>query len=191
MPVKITTNHDFLILDACVLMNLYASGWIEAILSAISETCTVAIYVAESEALSVYAKAKSDILGEKERVQLQPLFDKGLLRAVDLESEEERASFLLLSAQRLDDGEAITMAIAQHRRWAVATDDRRAIRIFNAHYGHIQIISTPELVKHWQEVRNPEPRVWQQAIVDIELKANYLVGRMHPLYNWWQIGRTS
>lgn len=187
MNVKITANHDYIILDACVVMNLYASGQMEDILSAISETCTVAIYVAKIEALSIYAKSKSDALGEKEVVRLQPLLDKGLLFAVDLESDAERASFLSLSAQRLDDGEAITMAIAKHRDWAVATDDRRAIRIFNSQYGHIQIISTPELIKHWHESKEPRPKVLSQTIFDIELKANYLVGKNHPLYEWWQM----
>ena len=187
MSVKITTHHDYIILDACVIMNLYTSGQMEDILSAIKETFTVAIYVVEIEALSVYAKSKSDVLSEKEMVQLQPLIDKGLLLTVDLESEAEKASFLSLSAQRLDDGEAITMAIAKHRKWAVATDDRRAIRIFSSQYGHIQIISTPELIKHWQESKKPEPRVLYQTIVDVESKANYLVGKNHPLYKWWQM----
>lgn len=189
MNVKITANHDSIILDACVVMNLYASGQMEDILSAISETCTVTVYVAKIEALSIYAKSKRESFDEKEVVQLQPLLDKGLLVAVDLESDAEQASFVALSAQRLDDGEAITMAIAKHRHWAVATDDRRAIRIFNSQYGHIQIISTPELVKHWQEIMNPKAEVLQQTLADIESKANYLVGKMHPLYKWWQMYR--
>ena len=187
MSVKITTNHDYIILDACVVMNLYASGQMENILSAIAEQFTVAIYVVKIETLSVYAKSKSDVLSEKEIVQLQPLIDKGLLLPVDLESDAEKASFLSLSAQRLDDGEAITMAIAKHRNWAVATDDRRAIRIFNSQYDHIQIISTPELIRHWQESNQPELKVLYQTIVDIESKANYLVGKRHPLYEWWQM----
>ncbi len=186
MSVKITTHHDYIILDACVVMNLYASGQMEDILSAISETVTVAIYVVEIEALSIYKKSKSDVLNGKEPVQLHALFEKGLLIAVDLESEAEKAFFLSLSAQRLDDGEAITMAIAKHRNWAVATDDRRAIRIFNSQYSQIQIISTPELIKHWQESKKPESNVLYQTIVSIEEKANYLVGKNHTLYKWWQ-----
>lgn len=185
MSIKITTNHDYIILDACIVMNLYASGQMENILTAISEMFAVAPYVVEIEALSIYANSKHTP-NKKERIQLQSFLDKGLLLAVDLESADERASFLAFSSQRLDDGEAITMAIAQHRHWAVATDDRRAIHIFNSQGNHIQILSTPELIKHWQERARPSPNVLYQTIIDIELKANYLVGKNHPLYQWWQ-----
>ena len=148
MSARITTHHDYIILDACVLMNLYASRQMENILSAITEIFTVATYVMKYEAITVYKKSKYELPQETEPIQLQAWIDKGLIFTVDLESDDERASFISFSTQRLDDGEAATMAIAQHRNWAVATDDHRAIRIFSSHNTDIQIISTPELVKH-------------------------------------------
>lgn len=186
MRAKITTHHDYIILDACVLMNLYASGQMESVLAAISETFTVAIYVMKFEALSVYKTSKYDAPNNREPVQIQSLIDKGLLLVVDLESDAEKISFISFSAQRLDDGEAITMAIARHRNWAVATDDRRAKRIINSYYDHIQIVSTPELIKHWIECEKPAQDLVSQVISNIETRANYLVGKKHPLYEWWQ-----
>lgn len=186
MSSKITIHHDFIILDACVLMNLYASGQIENILSAITERFTVAVYVIEFEALAVYKKSKTETPYDREPIYLQPLIDEGLLLVVDLESDAEKEYLIEFSAQRLDDGEAATMAIANNRNWALATDDRRAIRVLSSNHRNIQIVSTPDLIKHWQECAKPEIDVLYQTIIDIETRANYLVGKSHPLYEWWQ-----
>ena len=187
MGANITTKHECVILDACCVMNLYASGKMEEIISSIAETMVVAVYVMKVEALSVYVESKSASPEEREGINLQPLIDKGLLITADLEFDEERERLVEFTAQRLDDGEAATMAIATHRNWAVATDDRAARRVLDNQHQQIQIISTPEIMKHWQENGKPEADVFQWAIVAVEKRANYLLGRRHPLYEWWQL----
>ena len=186
MNVPITKNHDCIILDACCIMNLYASGKMEEVISSIAETMAVAIYVLKFEALTVYKESKRTAPDEKENIDLQPLIDKGLLITTDLETDEEKDAFVEFTAQRLDDGEAATMAIAGNRNWAVATDDRSAKRVFRVRHTNVQIISTPEIMRHWQENGDPEITILRQAILDIEKRANYLVGSRHPLYGWWQ-----
>lgn len=186
MASHITTNHKCIILDACCIMNLYASGKMEEIISSIAETIAVAVYVMKVEALSVYRESKKLSADDREVIDLQPLIDKGLLFVADLESDEEMLAFIEFSAKRLDDGEAATMAIASNRNWAVATDDRSAQRIFHEEHDQIQLISTPELIKHWQDNVKPDQNALRYTILNIENRANYLVGRRHSLYQWWQ-----
>lgn len=186
MGASITTSHDYVILDACCVMNLYASGRMEEIIASIAETITIAVYVMKVETLTVYTVSKTTALNERETIDLNPLIAKGLLVAVDLRSNKETATFVELTTYRLDDGEAITMAIAVNRNWAVATDDRRAKHVLNMRHESIQTISTPEIIKHWQENRKPKADILRQTIIDIERKANFLLGSRHPLYEWWQ-----
>ena len=183
---RITTKHDCIILDACCVMNLYASRKMGEIISAIAETVAVAVYVMKVEALTVYQESKRAAPDDKEQIDLQPFIDNEVLIAAALESDAENAAFLEFATQRLDDGEAATMAIAVNRNWAVATDDRAARRISQNQYEHIQLVSTPELMRHWQDIKKPDPHILRHALLNTENRANYLVGRRHPLYEWWQ-----
>lgn len=186
MGANITSKHSCIILDACCVMNLYASGKMEEILTSVAEMITVAVYVVNVEALTVYAESKKTASGRKEIIDLQPFIEKGVLVIVDFESDEEKSAFVEFTAQRLDDGEATTMAIAVNRNWAVATDDRRAKRIIQTQYNSIQVVSTPEIIKHWQESERPETDILRKTIMDIERKANFLLGNRHPHYTWWE-----
>lgn len=186
---SITAVHDHLILDACCVMNLYASRRMGEILTAIRETAVVARYVMEVEALTVYQTAKGESPHKREIINLQPLIDDGLLLTADLQSDAEKNSFAHFIMQRLDEGEAATMAIATHRNWAVATDDRAARRLCQRRCPENQLISTPELMKHWAETAQPEPTILSNALRDVENRANYLVGQRRPLYEWWEASK--
>ena len=62
--------------------------------------------------------------------------------------------------QELDDGEAMTAAVAIHRRLPVVTDDRKALRVLERHA--LASHSTLDLVRNWSE----------QASVDSDDVAN-------------------
>ena len=76
--------------------------------------------------------------------------DEDLIRVMRLESEEEERTFVDLAAL-MDDGEAVTGAIALHRGYAVATDDRKARRILAERPRSITLVSTLDLLKLWDE----------------------------------------
>jgi hypothetical protein len=156
------------------------------IIASISELVTVTVYIKDIEALFVYQQSKQQSPTEKEAIDLQPMIDQGLLTVVDFESEAEKISFVNLTVQRIDDGEAAAGAIAIHRNWAIATDDRQSRSVFQREAPYLQLISTPELVKHWIDNEEPDAYVIGQALKDIEARANYLVSQHHPLYEWWQ-----
>lgn len=185
MESRITSGHDAIILDACCVINLYASRQMAGIVACIAETVAVAVYVLRVEALAVY-QTSAAFPEEREAIDLRPLIDDGLLLTADLASAAEKAAMVHFISQRLDDGEAATAAIAVNRNWAVATDDRAARRRLTHDHGDIQLISTPQLLRHWVERAQPTADVVRRALRDVESRANYLVGQRHPLYAWWQ-----
>lgn len=188
-PEPITTGQDTLILDSCCLLNLYASGQMGPILTTLAEQVRVAAYVQEVEALRVYVVSKRAEPRATERVKLEPFIEAGLLQIVALENEGEKQLFATLAAQRLDDGEAISLALAIERGWGIATDDKRAQRICEQNYPQVGVVSTPQLLKHWADVAHPATALLAQTLASIEARANYLVGRRDPLYAWWQANR--
>lgn len=188
-PEPITTGHDTLILDSCCLLNLYASGQMGPILTTLAEQVKVAAYVQEVEALRVYAVSKQASPTARELVKLELFIEAGLLQIVSLENKAEKNLFASLAGQRLDDGEAISLALAIERGWAIATDDKRAQRICERDYSTVGVVSTPQLLKHWADVAHPSASLLAQTLASIEARANYLVGRRDPLYAWWQAKR--
>jgi len=179
------SSYDCLILDACCIINLVASGYMPEILRSVPSKMAVAEYVHEVETLRVYDGPEDDVRRSAKRIELQPLIEDGLLMVVSLDSEAEKIIFINLAAE-LDDGEAYTGAIASHRGWAIATDDRKATALLTRYFPRLQIVSTPEILKHWADSNSPPREVLRAAIRNIRLRGDFDVGPHHPLYAWWQ-----
>jgi hypothetical protein len=146
------------------------SGRMEEILQAIPGYVALAIFVLDEEIL---------------RSNIQPLVEQGLIRTVSLESEAEENAFVNFAVD-LDDGEAVTGAIAMHRHWGIATDDRKARRVFARTHPHVQLLSTPELIKHWADTHNPPLDVVREVLQNIQTQASYKPPAAHALHAWWQ-----
>lgn len=170
MSTGIVFSHDCIILDACCAINLHASGHMENILKAIPGTVALATFVLDEEIL---------------RSNLQSFVKRGLIRTVSLDSEAEEISFVNFAVE-LDDGEAVTGAIAMHRHWGVATDDRKAQRVFARSNPGLQLLSTPELLKHWADTHNPPLEVVREVLLNIQTQASYKPSTTHSLHAWWQ-----
>jgi predicted nucleic acid-binding protein len=179
--VDLVFATECIILDACCIINLYASKRIEEILSVIPKSVCVAAYVKDEEILRTYDISSN----AAEDIDLQSLIDHGILRLVDLDLETE-AEARVNFATVLDDGEAVTGAIALHRNWAIATDDKAAINVFAREASHLQIITSPELVKYWVDMTQPSFETVNVCLQNITVGASYRPGTKHPLYEWWQ-----
>ena len=177
----LTFSHDCIILDACCVINLYASQQMEEILTVIPPAVCIAAYVKDKEILKTYNRST----GNAEDIDLQVLIERDILLPVDLDLETEAETHVTFAAV-LDDGEAITGAIAFHRKWAIATDDRAAINLFTHEAPHLQIITTPELVKYWADKTQSSSEMINQCLQNIAFSASYRPSKKHPLYNWWQ-----
>ena len=116
-------------------------------------------------------------------MDLSPLIDEGLLLVVRLETPSEEASFVELAAV-LDDGEAVTGAIALNRGHLIAIDDRKARRVLGEKASGMRLVSTLDLMHQWcpsvsvQEVSH--------ALRAMQHRARYVPGQQDPLYAWWR-----
>ena len=81
-------------------------------------------------------------------MDLTSLLEEGLIQLMRLEHPAEEISFIDLVAN-LDDGEAVTGALAFRRGWSVATDDRKARRVLGQLNPPVELVSTLELLKLW------------------------------------------
>ena len=176
---------NFVLLDASCLINLYATGRLREIALALPYPLGVSDYVVEKEALYVWRAGASTAEDERALVDLEPLIEEGLIRVMCLETEDEERSFVDL-ASTMDDGEAITGAIALHRAYAVATDDRKARRILTELPDAVPLVSTLELLKQWSELAPIPVAELRDAFAAMESGASYVPGERDPLSAWWR-----
>ncbi|NUN66453.1 hypothetical protein HCU40_17245 [Pseudanabaena biceps] len=177
-------KHSHLILDACCVLNLCASGNFLSILKTIPAQVVVTEVVKQQELKTLQSLTFEDNDGA---IQLERSIQQGLLLVVDFESESEEETFINYVFEMGDDGESATFAIASHRRWAVATDDKKAISFFKKEEPDLQIFSSLEIIKHWSEVTNSSSQELKNTLNAIRVKARYLPSKTHPLFSWWQL----
>ena len=176
-------DAGILLLDASCLLNLYATGRMIEITASLPWQLAVVDYVMEQEALYVRSTGTNEGQEETVPVDLSPLIDEGLLLVMRLETPWEEASFVELAAA-LDDGEAITGAIALNRGHSVAIDDRKARRVLGEKAPGTNLVSTLEIMHQWGESL-PVQEV-SRALETMRHGARYVPGQRDPLYTWWQ-----
>lgn len=173
-------QRDYLILNACVLLNLIATGIIQDILKVIAQNVVICILV---KGESLYLR-KEDI-NENEPIEIDNLINQSVLQICDLENIDEQNLFVNLAAE-LDDGEAMSMAIALSRNWHLATDDKKARRIFteNAKDNNL-LISTTDLIKEWAEIENIDDLIIKSILLKVERKASFRPPKSDINLQWW------
>ena len=172
-----------LLLDASCLLNLYGTDRILEIAPALSWQLAVADYVLEQEALYVRTIGAHEEQEGTVPVDLSPLIDAGLLLVLRLENPSEQSSFVELAAV-LDDGEAVTGAIALTRGHMVAIDDRKARRVLGEKAPGMGLVSTLELMRQWS-ASVPVQEV-SHVLRAMQHRARYVPGQRDPLYAWWR-----
>ena len=175
------TGHDGLILDACCVINLHASGRLCHVLSAIDKKTFITELVYRQELLSIQSL---DALCAKEQ-RLQTALDKGLIEITDFTTETEQIDFIDYAAILRGDGEAATFAVAAGRNYAVATDDKKARNFVEQQLGHLRMVSTLELLKLWADTFAVHDRELRQVMINIRDNGPYTPPRAHLLYQWW------
>lgn len=180
--IQVTMLHARVtLLDACAVVNLYATRRMEHILAAIDGPVAVADVV-EREAQYVFQGGDGEDARERELIDLQPWVSQGVLTVIEVTHEEELLTFIDLT-QELDDGEAITAALAIHRGFTVVTDDRKAVRVLTSRA--VTLRSTLDLVKTWADQQAVSSEVLRTVLTDLRERGNYYPSRRHPLRGWW------
>lgn len=174
-------DQEGIILDACCIINLYASSVMQEILESTPFPFFVDEYVREKEALKIRAERENEFVD----IDLESFIQNGLLKEVSLNDDSEINTFVNLAVS-LDDGEARCGAIASHRNWVVATDEKLGIRIFSNLNPPIPTISTLEMLYHWSESKNISTEKIRLVLERIERRASYRPGSTHKYFTWWE-----
>ena len=171
------------IIDACCLINLYASRNVSDILRVLEGGLFVPDLV-KDESLFIRKEDDQDpTVLVPETIDLTEALAEGLLHRCQLENATEAQHFVQF-ATSVDDGEAICLALAKCRNWVVATDDRKAIRLAKAE--SINTITTAEIVKLWADFGNATDAAVAEIIQRIERYARFSPRKDLPLHDWWE-----
>ncbi len=184
MEDELTLNHNALILDACCIINLYASQRPEEILRALPTKPVVVAEAVTEETLGVFDGPSDNIRQRSRLIEFQSLVAAGLLTIMPL-GEAEEILYVNLSA-RLDHGEAASMALAIARSWAIATDDRRAASTLQQQAPHIQRITTLDMLRHWSIRVGATHAQVAEVLGAVQRYGFYRPPPTHPLYPWWR-----
>jgi predicted nucleic acid-binding protein len=176
-------SHSHIVLDACCILNFYASGHFIKILKSIPAQVVVTEVVREKELITLQSIKDEENRGA---IQFETAITQGLLLVVDFESDLEAETFVNYAAELGDDGESATCAIAVHRGWAIATDDKRATSFSKREAPHLQVLSTLEIIKNWSEADNLTLVDLQTILSAIRIKGKYIPHKNHPLLSWWK-----
>ena len=177
-------HFESLLLDTNCLLNLYATGHLRDICVSVPYAVWVTDYVVEHEALFIRRPGSTDSEDAKETVDLTPLFKEGVCQQMCMTHPAEEATYVDLAAH-LDDGEAITGALAFHRGCSVATDDRKARRVLGQLNPPVKLVSTLKLLKLWAEESRVPMDELASAMDDMQSCASYIPSVREPLYDWW------
>jgi hypothetical protein len=168
------------LLDACVALNLEATGEFDAIADVLGLTFTMPTKAAEE---TFYLDDLID--GEPCRIQIDlgPHIQKGTLEVVHLAPGDETSTFVSL-ASRVDDGEAECLALAVHRALPFAADDRLAIRVAGD-LGLTPHFRTAQLLRRYTERANLRPHEITLMLQAVERRASFRPPRGSPDLSWW------
>ena len=177
--MKITNTH--LLLDTCCIINFAASGSLFDILSCIpAQTVITEEVKSELSSLPCFEGGSNGSV-----IQLKLAIEEQILTITDFDSEGEESLFIDYAFTLGDDGEASTAAIAIHRGWSMATDDKKAISLFQKETPYLEIISTLEIVKYWSQRVNLDSYELRKVLESIQNDVRYVPHKNHPLLAWW------
>lgn len=168
------------LLDACVALNLEATGELDAIANALGLTFAMATKAAEE---TLYLIDVTDGESSRTQVDLDPHIQKGTLEILQLDPGHETSTFVSLAA-RVDDGEAQSLSLTLHRNLPLATDDRLAIKVARD-LGLAEPTGTTALLKQYAESAGLESHEISPMLVTVERRASFRPPRGSPDLPWW------
>jgi hypothetical protein len=171
------------VIDACCLIDLLASGQFETILRATGYAWHLPTAVqAEVQYVRQHDPAQPGA-HINVSVDLTPHLVSGLVMVCQPDDPQEQARFIQYATIFRSDGEAMCLALAESRGWHVATDDRKAIRI--GRQAGLTILSCPELMKTWADATRPDAARLVQVLTDVQTLAQFRPNQTMKQAAWW------
>ena len=169
--------------DSSVLLNLLAADCLASI-SEVTGWQFAICPVVRDEA----RKLCDGQSGEMVEIDITPHIDSGLLQLLELCGEEEQTLYVEQSIV-VDDGEAMSIAIAAHRHLELAIDDKQATSHTRRTFPELQLWRTPEILKRWVDAGSVDAKVLRNTIRLIETRSRYFPSKSHPLAEWWRLSK--
>lgn len=166
--------------DSSVLLNLLASDCLAEIARATGWQFAICPAVRDEA-----KRLRDPLTGEMIDIDLTPLVAAGMLLVLELSGDEEESLYVEQAAV-VDDGEAMSLALAAHRRLELAIDDKQATNHALRRFPDLRLWTTPEILKHWSETSAVSVEALQAAIRGVEARARYFPAKSHALWAWWQ-----
>ena len=165
--------------DASVLLNLLAADCLPEIAAALDWQFAICTLVRDE------AKRLRDAsTGEMVPVDIAPLIESGFLQILELSGDDEQTLYVEQSIV-VDDGEAMSIAIATNRKLELAIDDKQASNHASRTFPDLKLWTTPEIIKLWADAAALSQQRLREVFVSIEVRARYSPPRSHPLATWW------
>lgn len=180
------TDRSPIVLDACCLLNISASGQFTSILESIPTQVVVTEVVRERELITLTCLQEQESQGKSNIIEFEKSIENELLVVVDFESEREEELFINYVAEMKDDGESATLAIGVNRGWAIATDDKKAISFAKTESDCLEIFSTLDIIKNWADSNKVSQPQLQDVLTAIRVQGRYIPHKNHPLLSWWE-----
>lgn len=168
-----------ILLDACVAINLAATGSLDNIANALQVTFAIATQAA------VEVGYLRDIVGGQAvltPINLRQFEHDEIVEILEL-TPAELELYIELAAI-VDDGEAATISIAIHRHMDLATDDRRARRLCQERHLAEPLRTVTILRAYADAVHLSEDQI-QQTVASIRQRASFQPPRSDPELKWW------
>lgn len=171
--------------DSSVLLNLLATNRFAEIASgSLWQFALCPAVIAEVNEL------RDEHSGELVPVDLSPLISSGLLQVLELSGDDEQALYIE-QAIVVDDGEAMSIAIAASRHLELAIDDKQAANHARRRFPEIKLWTTPGILKRWADSDRIDAVSLSAAIQLIESRSRYIPPKSHPLTAWWQAAKST
>jgi hypothetical protein len=164
-----------------VLINILASGRAQEILTGSEYKFGICTVVSKE---SIYLRA-ADPNAPPDTVELEPFVKSKSLTVYALSGDKEQTLYIDYAAD-LDDGEAMTLALAFSRGFAVATDDRKARRIFLEDTGDVtRLLSTPQILKRWSPRAGLTAGELKKVLLEVSRRGRFSPPSGDPDFSWW------
>lgn len=166
--------------DASVLLNLLAADCVAEITAALDWQFAICPLV-RNEA----KRLRDAATGEMVPVDIAPLIESGVLQILKLSGDNEQTLYVEQSVI-VDDGEAMSIAIATSRKLELAIDDKQAINHARRTFPDLKLWTTPEIIKLWADTAGLSPQRLRDVCALIQGRARYFPPNLHPLGIWWR-----
>ena len=133
---------------------------------------------------SIYLRA-TDLNAPPEEVKLDAYLESNRLTVFELSGDEEKELYVDYAAE-LDDGEAMSLALVYSRGFSMASDDRKARRLFTEEIGDLKrLLSTSQILKECSEKAGMNPADLKQILTEVSRRGRFFPNSGDPYFAWW------